>query len=80
MPTPVLSGCHIDYFHFHQIAAAQLAVDSKVEERQVAMVFGQLKPYESGSTCRSAYSVEKVALDRRLLCWFNSANGREDWR
>jgi len=34
---------HIDDFHLHEIAPAQLAVDHHVEQSKITMVLGQFK-------------------------------------
>jgi len=38
--------CHdINHIHLYQIAAAQLAVDGKIEEAQITLVFRQPQPH-----------------------------------
>jgi len=42
---PDFAGCHnIHDLHSDQIATAQLAFDGQIEERQIAMIFGQFQP------------------------------------
>lgn len=67
---------NVDQFHSDQVAATHVAVDSKVEKRQITMVFGEFEPNPDG--------LDLLQLERSLLtndlALFQSGTKRENGR